>query len=79
MWELKNAYAKNNYHSIYFSPSNYCGKWRVPVRSIEKQDKVLDILYDTIVDKRTNDVEEDFEDADVPLKEFSGDEDLGKG
>jgi hypothetical protein len=71
---LENSCSKNNFGSVYFSPSEYRGKWLVLVRDIKKQPKVLDILLELVVERKTKDMMEDLADAGVPLEEYSNDE-----
>lgn len=73
---MENA-CSNNYHSIYFSPSDYRGKWLVLVRDIKKQPKVLEILQELVVEKQAKDMMEDLEGAGVPLEEYSDDDSAG--
>jgi hypothetical protein len=76
LWGLENA-CSNNYHSIYFSPLDYRGKWLLLVRDIKKQPKVLDILQELVVEKKARDMMEDLSGVGVPLEEYSEDESAG--
>jgi hypothetical protein len=71
---LDNACGKNNYKSVYFSPSDYRGKWAVMVREIKRQPKVLDLLQEATVEKKGKNMMEDLEGAEVPLEEYSDEE-----
>ena len=75
MWGVDNTCSKNNFHSVYFSPSDYRGKWLVLVRDIKKQLKVLDILLELVVERKAKDMMEDLADTGVPLEEYSDDDD----
>jgi len=65
---LKNA-CSNNYHSIYFSSSNYYGKWLLLIRDIKKLLKILDILQELIVEKKVRDTMKDLKSVNMLLKE----------
>lgn len=71
MWGLENACTKNNYKDSIFSPSGYRGRWLLFVRDIKKQPKVLELLREQVVEKKDREMDEDLEDAGVPLEEFS--------
>lgn len=75
MWGLENSCSKHGFGSVYFSPSEYRGKWLVLVRDIKKQPTVLEILRDLVVERKAKDMMEDLDEAGVPLEEYSEEED----